>query len=131
MVSDNSPLPVVSGIRYLHASIHTVIVRLEATCTSVGARQATIRLEAWLRPLRVLESSPSSPRAIYSEARDRREHQLSRFLTVFQPETGPREGRPIDENRHVHCVQCNVAMGLLNCDVWACWRCTNDVAGQY
>ena len=31
---------------------------------------------------------------IYSEARDRGEHQLSRFLTVFQPETGPRKGRP-------------------------------------
>ena len=31
---------------------------------------------------------------IYSEARGRREHQLSRFLTVFQPETGPRKGRP-------------------------------------
>ena len=31
---------------------------------------------------------------IYSEARGRGEHQLSRFLTVFQPETGPRKGRP-------------------------------------
>ena len=31
---------------------------------------------------------------IYSEAWGRREHQLSRFLTVFQPETGPRKGRP-------------------------------------
>eukprot|EP01043_Picozoa_sp_COSAG02_P013204 COSAG02_NODE_524_length_20723_cov_79.399438_15_plen_95_part_00 len=41
---------------------------------------------------------------IYSEARGRGEHQLSRFLTVFQPETAPGKGDQIDENRHVHCV---------------------------
>ena len=32
---------------------------------------------------------------IYSEARGRGEHQLSRFLTVFQPETAPEKGDQI------------------------------------
>ena len=44
---------------------------------------------------------------IYSEARDRGEHQLSRFLTVFRPEMAPRT--KIDM-----CIECN-AMSQWDC----------------
>ena len=56
----------------------------------------------------------------FSAGRLRGEHQLSRCLTVLQPETAPEKGDQNDENRHVHYVQCNVAMGLLAV-LRVCW----------
>jgi hypothetical protein len=49
----------------------------------------------------------------FSAGRRRRDGHLSRYLTVSQPKKRPLKWATNDENRHAHCVQCNVAMGLL------------------
>ena len=49
----------------------------------------------------------------YSEARRRRDGHLSRYLTVSGPKNGPRKRATNDKNRHAHCMQCTIAMGLL------------------
>ena len=40
----------------------------------------------------------------FSAGRRRGEHQLTRYLTVLQPETGPRKGRP--KRRKSTCALC-------------------------